>query len=144
NAKINDIGFFGTANYQWDTSSLQAGLRFDTRGLTTEKHVVVHGTDVHTFNPLDKNYDSFTASLGYKFNPFKDATIRINTATGFRAPNLAELTSNGVHHGTNRFEVGNSNLTTEKNVQLDLSFEYKAEHIEFFANGFYNKLDDYI
>lgn len=144
NAKINDIGFFGTANYQWNTSSLQAGLRFDTRGLTTEKHVVVHGADVHTFNPLDKNYDSFTASLGYKFNPIKDVTMRINTATGFRAPNLAELTSNGVHHGTNRFEVGNANLTTEKNLQLDVSFEYKAEHLEFFANGFYNTLNDYI
>jgi iron complex outermembrane receptor protein len=34
-----------------------------------------------------------------------DLTLRLNVASGFRAPNLAELTSNGVHEGTNRYEV---------------------------------------
>ena len=144
NAKINDIGVFYTGNKQWEKSSLQAGIRFDTRSLTTEKHIVVHEDEEHIFNPLDKNYTSFTASLGYKFELFDKITTRINTASGFRAPNLAELTSNGVHHGTNRFEVGNANLANEKNIQLDISLEYKTDHIEFFGNGFYNHLNDYI
>jgi iron complex outermembrane receptor protein len=52
-------------------------------------------------------------------------------ASGFRAPNLAELTSNGVHEGTNRYEVGNSDLETEQNVQTDLNLEYKTDHVEF-------------
>ena len=144
NAKINDIGLFYTINKQFKNSSLQAGIRFDTRNLETEKHIVVHDGDTHIFNPLDKNYTSFTASLGYKFTLLDKITTRINTASGFRAPNLAELTSNGVHHGTNRFEVGNANLDTEKNIQLDISLEYKTDHIEFFGNGFYNHLNDYI
>jgi len=144
NARINDIGLFTTINYQWNTSSIQAGIRFDTRGLKTEKHVVNHEGDIHVFNPLDKNYESFTASFGYKFEPFKNTTVRINAASGFRAPNLAELTSNGVHHGTNRFEIGNENLSNEKNIQLDLSLSYKSDHIEVFANSFYNHLNDYI
>lgn len=144
NAKINDIGLFTTVNYQWKTSSIQAGIRFDNRDLKTEKHEINHDGDIHIFNPLDKNYISFTASLGYKFEPFKNITARINAASGFRAPNLAELTSNGVHHGTNRFEVGNANLSNEKNIQLDISLEYKTEHIEFFGNGFYNHLNNYI
>jgi iron complex outermembrane receptor protein len=29
----------------------------------------------------------------------------MNLASGLGAPNLAELTSNGVHEGTNRYEV---------------------------------------
>ena len=144
NAKINDIGFFFTSNKQWENSSIQAGIRFDTRALTTEKHEVVHEDEVHIFNPLDNNYNSFTASLGYKFSLFNNITTRINLASGFRAPNLAELTSNGVHHGTNRFEVGNAHLKNEKNVQFDIALEYKTEHIELFANSFYNQLDDYI
>ncbi len=144
NAKINDIGVFYTGNKQWETSSLQAGIRFDTRSLKTEEHVIVHDGDTHVFNPLDKNYTSFTASLGYKFELFEKITTRINTASGFRAPNLAELTSNGVHHGTNRFEVGNPDLANEKNIQLDIALEYKSDHIELFVNGFYNRLDDYI
>jgi iron complex outermembrane receptor protein len=144
NAKINDIGVFYTINKQFTSSSLQAGIRFDTRSLKTEKHIVVHEDETHVFNPLNKNYTSFTASLGYKFTLLDKITTRINTASGFRAPNLAELTSNGVHHGTNRFEVGNANLDTEKNIQLDLSLEYKTGHIEVFGNVFYNHLNDYI
>jgi len=144
NAKINDIGVFYTINKQFKNSSLQAGMRFDTRTLETEKHIVIHEGDSHIFNSLDKKYTSFTASLGYKFSLFDKITTRINTASGFRAPNLAELTSNGVHHGTNRFEVGNASLDTEKNIQLDLSLEYKTDHIEFFGNVFYNHLNDYI
>jgi iron complex outermembrane receptor protein len=143
-AKINDIGVFYTINKQFETSSLQAGIRFDARALETEKHTVIDGTNTRIFNPIDKNYTSFTASLGYKFTLFDKITTRINTASGFRAPNLAELTSNGVHEGTNRYEVGNANLNTEKNIQLDLSLEYKTDHIEIFGNGFYNHLNDYI
>tara|TARA_R110001592_G_scaffold85244_2_gene251754 strand:+ start:100 stop:2313 length:2214 start_codon:yes stop_codon:yes gene_type:complete len=144
NAKINDIGMFYTVNKQFENSSLQAGIRFDARVLKTEKYVVIDGSNTKVFNSLDKNYTSFTGSLGYKFTLFNTITTRINTASGFRAPNLAELTSNGVHEGTNRYEIGNANLATEKNIQLDISLEYKTDHIEIFGNGFYNLLNDYI
>jgi iron complex outermembrane receptor protein len=96
------------------------------------------------FEALDKSYNSVNASLGYKTNLAKDFILRANLASGFRAPNLAELTSNGVHEGTNRYEIGNPNLKTEQNVQTDLNLEYKNSHFEFFANGFYNNVNNYI
>jgi iron complex outermembrane receptor protein len=70
--------------------------------------------------------------------------LRLNLASGFRAPNLAELTSNGVHEGTNRYEIGNSDLKTEQNVQSDINLEYNNSHLEFFVNGFYNHINNYI
>jgi iron complex outermembrane receptor protein len=144
NADVNDFGVFSTLNYQWDRQTLQAGLRFDNRSITTERHEVVHDMEVHVFEPIDKSFNSFTASLGYKTDLFENISTRINLASGFRAPNLAELTSNGVHHGTNRFEIGNPNLKNEQNFQLDIALEYDAEHVEFFANGFYNAINNYI
>lgn len=144
NADVNDFGTFITLNHQWNENSLQAGIRYDNRSITTQRHEVEHDGEVHVFEAIDKNYNSFTASLGYKTVLFDNIITRINVASGFRAPNLAELTSNGVHHGTNRFEIGNPNLENEKNLQLDLSLEYKTDHVEFFANGFYNKIQDYI
>ncbi|MGK0309033.1 MAG: iron complex outermembrane receptor protein, partial [Urechidicola sp.] len=143
-SEINDIGIFSTAVIEFDKSSLQGGIRFDTRKIETSYHEVAHEDEVHIFESLNKNFSNFTASLGYKFNLKEDITTRINLATGYRAPNLAELTSNGVHHGTNRFEIGNSNLNNEQNFQVDIAVEYKNEHLEFFVNGFYNKLNDYI
>ena len=141
-ATTYDFGFFGTGNYEWKSNVLQAGLRFDNRKITT----TAHGTpgEEGSFEALDKSFNSFNASLGYKTNLAKDLSLRLNVASGFRAPNLAELTSNGVHEGTNRYEVGNPDLKTEQNIQTDLNLEYKSSHVEFFANGFYNHINNYI
>jgi len=142
-ANTNDFGVFGTANYEWgNNSALQGGLRFDNRKVTS----VAHGNlgEEGYFKAIDKSFDSFNASLGYKTNLADDLTLRLNLASGFRAPNLAELTSNGVHEGTNRYEIGNSDLKTEQNVQTDLNLEYKTDHFEFFVNGFYNHINNYI
>lgn len=142
NAATTDFGVFGTTNYEWKTNVIQAGLRFDTRTISSESHGIIG--DEGSFEALNKNYTSANAALGYKTNLNDNITLRLNVASGFRAPNLAELTSNGVHEGTNRYEIGNSNLKTEQNVQTDLNVEYKNSHFEFFANGFYNHINNYI
>jgi len=41
-------------------------------------------------------------------------------------------------------KLGNLDLENEQNFQVDLALEYKNEHIEFFANAFYNKVNNYI
>ena len=142
NATTNDIGAFGTGNYEWKTNVLQAGLRFDNRTISTNQYGIAG--EEGSFEAIDKAYNSFNASLGYKTSISDDLILRINFASGFRAPNLAELSSNGVHEGTNRYEIGNSNLKTERNVQSDINLEYYTNHFEFFINGFYNHINNYI
>ncbi|PKP28909.1 MAG: TonB-dependent receptor [Bacteroidetes bacterium HGW-Bacteroidetes-18] len=141
-AVTNDIGFFGTSNYEWKSNVILAGLRFDNRAITSEAHGTVG--EEGSFEAIDKSYNSFNASLGYKTNLNDNLILRLNAASGFRAPNLAELTSNGVHEGTNRYEIGNSDLKTEQNIQTDLNIEYNTDHFEFFVNGFYNHVNNYI
>ena len=141
-ATTNDFGLFGTGVYEWKSNAIQAGLRFDNRNISTNAQGV--SGEEGSFKAIDKSFDSFNASLGYKTNLNKDLSLRLNVASGFRAPNLAELTSNGVHEGTNRYEVGNYDLKTEQNLQTDLNLEYKSSHFEFFANGFYNHINNYI
>ncbi|HEY6143855.1 MAG TPA: TonB-dependent receptor [Flavobacterium sp.] len=141
-ARTNDFGVFGTGVYEWNSNALQAGLRFDNRKIDSDARGITG--EEGSFEALDKSYDSFNASLGYKTFLAHNLTLRLNVASGFRAPNLAELTSNGVHEGTNRYEVGNPDLKTEQNVQTDVNLEYKSSHFEFFANGFYNHINNYI
>ena len=141
-AKIDDIGFFGTSQYKFNKNIIQFGLRYDFRNVTT-KAFGENGTE-GAFQKLDKKYESVNASLGFKTDVTDKITSRINFATGFRAPNLSELSSNGVHEGSNRYEIGNSNLKTEQNFQLDLNVDYNTEHFDFFANGFYNNINNYI
>ena len=137
-----DFGVFGTANYEFGKNVLQAGLRFDNRKVSSETHGII-GQEGY-FESVDKSFDSFNASLGYKTHLAENFTLRLNIASGFRAPNLAELTSNGVHEGSNRYEIGNANLKNEQNLQTDLNLEYTSSHFELFANGFYNHINNYI
>ncbi|MBK0369295.1 TonB-dependent receptor [Flavobacterium agrisoli] len=167
-ATTNDFGAFATVNYEWKSNVLQAGLRFDNRHINSlaheadghehddhddhdhdhdeEDHDHDHDHEHHggDFDALNRSFNSVNASLGYKTNLSEAIVLRANVASGFRAPNLAELTSNGVHHGTNRYEVGNSALKNEQNLQTDLNLEYKNSHFEFFVNGFYNHINNYI
>ncbi len=142
NATKNDFGIMTTTHYHIDDFGFQGGIRFDTRTITTEEVGIIGEQEY--IAAFDKSFSSFNAALGAKFTIIKQILIRINIASGFRAPNLAELVSNGIHEGTNRYEIGNSNLTSEQNFQTDVALEYNSDHIELFANGFYNYINNYI
>jgi iron complex outermembrane receptor protein len=130
-ATTNDIGILATSHIHFEAVDLQIGARFDNRTID-----VVSG--------IHRKFNSFNGAAGLKTDLAKQITARLNLATGFRAPNLAELTSDGVHEGTNRYEIGNPDLTYEQNFQADLNLEYANEHFELFVNGFYNVIQNYI
>jgi len=142
NAITSDIGVLTTSHVHFENSDIQLGIRFDNRSIQGEETGIV-GEEGYIAQ-LDRNFNSFNAALGYRIDFLKYFIGRINLASGFRAPNLAELTSNGIHEGTNRFEIGNPNLKNENNLQTDIALEYNSEHFEFFANGFYNIIRGYI
>ena len=130
-ATTNDFGILATSHIHFDKVDVQLGARYDNRTI-----------DIN--NLTDKNFNSFNGALGVKMDIFNKVTARLNLASGFRAPNLAELASDGTHEGTNRYEIGNLDLKNEQNFQVDFALEYKNEHIEVFANVFYNTINDYI
>ena len=141
-ANTTDVGLLATSHYHLEKLDIQAGIRFDSRKIESE--AARNPSDEDYIPELNKTFTSFTAALGAKLDLVENLSARVNLASGFRAPNLAELTSNGIHEGTNRYERGNQNLTNEQNFQADVSLEYRNKHIEFFANGFYNAVNDYI
>jgi len=114
-SKIADIGFFGTSQYKFNKNLLQFGVRYDFRNVSIQEFGEI-GTE-GSFQKLDKNFESINASFGFKTEITDKITTRINIATGFRAPNLSELSSNGVHEGSNRYEIGNANLKNEQNFK---------------------------
>lgn len=139
-ASTTSIGVFTTLNYNFNNLTLQAGVRYDLRHILTND---IGEIGTSGYRPgFDKDLGSFTTSLGFKTNVSDNITARLNMATGFRAPNLSELASKGIHSG--RIEIGNDALQNEKNWQVDLALEYAHTHVEFFANAFVNTINDYI
>lgn len=130
-ATTNDFGVLATSHIHFEKIDIQLGTRFDNRNIN-----VVSG--------INKSFNSFNGAFGIKKNVTNNITARLNFATGFRAPNLSELTSDGTHEGTNRYEIGNIDLKSEQNFQTDVALEFKNEHLEVFVNGFYNSINNYI
>ena len=67
-----------------------------------------------------------------------------NVARAFRAASIPELASNGAHEGTNRYEYGNTALSSETSLQFDASVEMNGEHFSFTASGYYNRFGNFI
>ena len=141
-AITNDFGVLATSHIHFDKSDLQIGLRYDLRSINGEESGIEG--DEEYIPALSKDFNSFNAAVGYRMDLTPNIIGRLNLATGFRAPNLSELSSNGLHSGANRVEIGNPDLDSEQNFQIDLALEYGNKHIEAYVNTFYNIVNDYI
>lgn len=136
-----DFGGFGIVNINLNSIQLQGGIRYDNRVVDSKE--MRDETNAVIIQGLNKSFNSINYSGGAVYAKGV-ITLRANIASGFRAPNTSELLSNGVHEGTNRYEVGDSNLQSEQATQVDFSFDYQNEHIEFSINPYFNSIDNYI
>lgn len=141
NYDLFDIGGFVYTHYNKNKWSLSGGLRFDSR------HVNGKPMDVDNeskFTGFSRNFSNVSGSAGLSYAANDLLTFKLNVARGFRAPNLAELASNGAHEGTNRYEVGVNDLKSENSLQIDGGFELNSEHVSLETNLFYNHINHFI
>ncbi len=139
NASKKDLGFFGLAKYSHKKLNVQYGLRTDFRNIESEYFL----NEEVNFPSFAENYNSLNYSIGLKYQ-FENVHLRSNLSSGFRAPNMSELLSNGEHEGSGRFERGDANLKTEEAIQMDLGINYFNEMGEFYIETFYNNVNRYI
>lgn len=136
-----DIGGFVFTQYTKNKLSLSGGIRYDNRH-NTGKALDEDGE--LKFAAFSKSFSNISASAGISYEASKTLALKANIARGFRAPNFAELSSNGAHEGTNRYEVGNNNLKSETSLQGDVGMELNTEHISLDASLFYNHINNFI
>ena len=135
--RLFDAGIFATATKAMDKVHFSGGVRGDFRRLHS---FALEGR----FEEFSRRYPGVTASAGLVYSPLPSLNFRANVARGFRAPNLSELASNGVHEGTVRYEMGNADLKPEFSLQGDLGGDFASEHITLAAALFCNRIDHYI
>ncbi|MCD4793233.1 MAG: TonB-dependent receptor [Bacteroidales bacterium] len=134
-ADVNDFSVFGLAQYTFFKKlKTQAGIRYDTRSVSTEAETnkVAVNTD----------YGNMSASLGSTYKVNKNILLRINFASAYRTPNIAELTQNGLHGA--RYEQGNPDLKSQRSYEADLSTHFHSKYLMVDVSGFYNSIYDYI
>lgn len=141
----NNIGAFAYLKRNFNNGAINAGVRYDYKNIDGKELLEEHGDHHHhIFNAFNNSFSNLTGSLGFAFDIAENLNLKGNIGSGFRAPNIAELGANGVHHGTFRYEIGNSNLKQETSLQFDLGLTYQAESVTFGLNAYSNKIYNYI
>ncbi|MBA2499254.1 MAG: TonB-dependent receptor [Chitinophagaceae bacterium] len=138
---LNDLGVFVFTQKMYQQITLSGGLRFDNRNIQSKEFI--EGGDIK-FTAFEKSFSNISGSLGLSYKPSEYVTVRANLARGFRAPNLAELASNGAHEGTNRYEYGSIDLKSERSYQADAGIDVHSEHISLRTSFFYNTIRNFI
>ena len=154
NYKLFDMGGFVFTEKHFDKKlTLAAGLRFDNRHIKAQQLLldsleqpttVQNSTTELKFPAFNKDYNSYTGSIGLSYQMGKKSTLKLNLSQGFRAPNIAEIGSNGVHEGTYRYEYGNPDLKSEISRQLDVAYFLNSDHVTFELTPFANFISNYI
>jgi iron complex outermembrane recepter protein len=146
NANIFDISAFSYLNKMWEINQsriyIEAGLRYDRRKVTTFETEELNEPNSN-LPPFSKTYDAVNGSLGISWVK-KDLVLKTDLATGYRVPNLAELSSNGRHEGTNRWDLGNPNFKTEQCFNIDISSQYTLSNWIFRGSVFNNNFKNYL
>lgn len=96
-------------------------------------------------NPdFNRRFFNYSASAGLVRHLSKHEEVRLNLARTFRSPNISELASNGVHHGTFRYEMGNADIKAETGLQSDLGYHREGRRSHGSVQTFFNQFGNYI
>ena len=150
---LHDAGIYALTQKTISRWHFSGGIRYNNRIFkndflyTDEEGAVISQNDsgaIEKFKETEKTFSSFVFSGGTSFRITENLIAKLNFASGYRAPNLAELTSNGAHHGTFRYEIGNKELNPEISYQGDFSISAESKHVTLHADVFYNHVTNYI
>lgn len=139
--RLFDYGVFATTSKELGRLNISGGLRFDHRHLHSD--ALEEEGDVR-FSAFRRNFNAVTGSVGVTYALNSDWNVKLNLSRGFRAPNISELGSNGVHEGTMRYETGNKDLDAEHSWQVDLGLDYSSPIVSAQLALFANRIDNYI
>ncbi|WP_310393038.1 TonB-dependent receptor [Hymenobacter sp.] len=151
--RLSEGGAFAVAKKTLGALDLSGGLRYDLRRIAAdalwlgadERPTAASAPGAETkFPGFASTFRNYSGSLGAAYNLSERLTLKANLARGFRAPNIAELGSNGIHEGTIRYEIGQANLAAETSRQVDAGVSYVTDHVRFSVDAFANSIDNYI
>ncbi len=115
-----------------EDTTLNAGIRWESIDRDYESTI------------SDREDTTFSASGGVSHDLSEIWNISGNLSYSERAPDTAELYSDGAHHATESFEIGNPNLDTESAVGVEIIVRKTVGKVTGQFSAFHTKYNDYI
>lgn len=135
-------GIFAIEHWHHKKWHLEAGLRYDHRHMQV---FLPEKENVYPKNP-QYTYQTMSATTGVIYQPKTNLQLNANFGTAWRAPHVSELFSNGVHHGSASFEVGDATMIPEKayNTIAGLTYNTKNQKLLLQTNIYCNLINNFI
>ena len=134
-ASTFNLGPYVLIEYEKDNFGVNSGIRYDYKRLSSDDRVLDLDYD-NSFNST-----SFSSGLYYSYI---DHIFRMTFSGAYRSPHVSELFSDGVHHGTSRYEIGDKKLGIEYANQIDLKYQWSNDHLGIVINPFIQNISDFI
>lgn len=134
-------GIYGIAQKTIRKFSFTGGLRVDWRRVQAK---ALSEDGKVRFSDFDKQYANISGSVGLAFQATPQLVVKANVSRGFRAPAMSELSANGIHEGTVRYELGDAKLKAETSLEFDAGAAFESEHVSASLYGYLNTIDHYI
>ena len=153
-----DIGPFVLLKKTYGKLDVAGGLRYDSRNFSNSALYTVpnpvtgfdqpvsagtSGAD-NPFQASNFHFSGASGSVGGTYNFNDKLSVKVNVSRGFRAPNILEISANGVHPGTNIYQIGNPSFRPEFSLQEDIGFGYTSNSLAVTVGLFNNTISNYI
>jgi iron complex outermembrane receptor protein len=158
NFNVFDVGPFALVKKEFNKLTVSAGARFDSRSFNSKELYTATNPTTGFDEPVAPNtaganqpfsnykntFSGVSGSIGASYVFSDRFTMKANIGRGFRAPNISELSDNGVHPGTNVYQIGNASFKPEFNLQEDLGLFFSSKYVVASAEVFNNNIQNYI
>jgi len=150
---VGEESIFGGASGQNDAISSEESSRIAL--FLAEEYSLSDQTTLNggiRWESIDRDYvgtadlddTTFSASGGVSHDLSELWNISGNLNYSERAPDTAELYSDGAHHATESYEIGNGNLDTESAVGVEIIVRKTVGKVTGQFSAFHTKFNDYI
>lgn len=119
----------------WD---FEAGLRYDISSVQAFMYVD------NVYKKPAFLYHNVSANVGTIYHLNDHFTARINYGLAWRPPHVSELFSNGLHHGSASYEIGDSTLKPERAHNVNASFAFTYPRFKMEVTGYYYYIQNFI
>lgn len=134
-------GAFAIEKYHKDNWNAEAGLRYDYKYLSAD------GYDMYSQRyGGEHNFHNITYSLGGAWQATPHSSLSSNIGMAWRAPQVNELYSSGLHHGAGTYNLGEASLSPETGAKwiTSLSYNHPDRGVRLTADAYVQLIKNYI
>jgi iron complex outermembrane receptor protein len=138
-----NVGAFAIERWRTGHLELEAGARYDQRHMQARLRQVPTDQGSPEIRP-EFAYRQVTGTVGAAYQLPAGWRLNAGVAKGWRPPSINELFSQGVHHSSARFELGDRTLREESTLNLYGGVTKTGPRLRGEVSFYHNTIDRYI